>query len=185
MNAVQRMSSSYNALWVCCRLDQIEWITSESIKLYKHPLNNIAVYLDRGGPEFLFKFLKIVSPHLPFDRIIEADLEFLVQELEPIFYRQRSDYDILSDAEVKSKKWFPQVWKEGSICISLDNEGEPNYSATQSTLAALRLASFCILGSQILVLDRLNAITSFKNSFEDPSGNWHYIFEILHLDTIK
>jgi len=62
-----------------------DWIVAEGARFLRQPVASIPVRLSMGGPRFLADFLKIVNPSLPFDRIVEADLEFLIHELNPTF----------------------------------------------------------------------------------------------------
>jgi hypothetical protein len=184
LKSINSLKDYYNkAIWVCCSDNHFNWIVDEGVnKLIQKP-HILDVNLSKGGGAFLLSFLKIVNPNLPFDRIVDVDLEFLIEELSVLIDCPREwRTEKIIKKEQERENWFQKGVQNLTIILILVKDSELNDREVINTLAALRLASFCTVEiEQLVVIDKYDLLETFDNSSINPSGRKDFIFQIFEL----
>lgn len=175
----EKVSQSWGPLWFCSSPEMSRWILGAGIEFMPQPAAVIHLQLGAGSSAFLLDFLKIANPSLPFDRIVEADLEQLIQELVP----EMDDYDGGSTESLR--KWYAGGRARNSILVSLEGSGETEKGQRRGSLAALRMVAYYWNVGNLVVIDPGDSISGLQNTYTDPSGNEQYIFTVIRLPELE
>lgn len=184
---VKKALLSEASIWFNCDVTEAEWLFSKVEKYCSKPVHKLEVALTCGAARFLLSLLRIVNPQLPFDMLVEADIEHLILELDQIHLKQGEHHDKSEDLVTGYKMtqdfWGSASGRPSTIILYFKDEG--GIKKTGNLLSALRLAAFCCK-VKMVVIDSLNLREYFDSWIgidpSQPSDIKNYLFQNEYLD---
>jgi hypothetical protein len=153
----------------------------------------VPLTLDGGASQVLEPIVRLLNPTLAALDLNPIDYENIMTSLggvwNPMARWRSKEFGGATgerrwrEKEAEIERVFPQTMPDLIICCVI-SPGANDVGRTRATLAALRMSAYHVSyrgSSPLIVIDLANALEALDDSYENPSWNDEYIFQLVRI----